>query len=106
MKYNIQAPFNISDEDKLAIEAKLASLAKFNLSISSADVFFKEDDGTNPGDINAQIRLFLPGPDIYAESFHSQAITAFNNTFSAVKKQVVKLNERRNDHRTEIREIL
>ena len=100
MKYNIEAPFNLSEKDRLGIESKLESLEKFNLGITSADIFFKEDDGTNPGDIHSQVRLYLPGPTIFAESFHHQAITAFSNTFDAIKKQVLKLNDKRNDHRS------
>ncbi len=106
MKYNIEAPFTISDDDRSSIESKLESLEKFNLGITSADIFFKEDDGTNPGDIHSQVRLYLPGPDIFAESFNQQAIVAFNNTFDAVKRQVVKLNDKRNDHRSEIKEMI
>jgi len=99
MKYNIEAPFTISDEDRSTMESKLESLEKFNLGITSADIFFKEDDGSNPGDIHSQVRVYLPGPDIFAESFHQQAIVAFGNTFDAVKRQALKLKDKRNEHR-------
>jgi ribosomal subunit interface protein len=105
MKYNIEAPFNFSEKDKSIIEQKLDSLSKFNIGATAADIFFKEKDGTNVGDIHSEIRLYIKGTDIFAESYDSQAIVAFNHTFDAVKRQVIKLKEKRKDHHSDIKNI-
>lgn len=105
MKIIIEAGFKLSEKDEKAIQEKLKSLQRFESRMSEITVFFKEDDGTKEKGILAQIRIRVPGKDIFVADSETGAMVAFGKAFETAKRQVKKRRERLNDHQSEVRDI-
>lgn len=99
MTTTIQAPFKINGKDESSIRDRIGKLDKYNAKISQVNVYFKEDDGTRDGVIKAQIRVFLPGPDIFVSKEAPQVMKAFGEAFEIVRRELrQKVDKRAEDH--------
>jgi ribosomal subunit interface protein len=105
MNTTIECPFTLSETDKDYINDKIDGLSKYEGRITQVNVYFKKDDGKVPGGILSEIRIMVPGSDVFAEDVKEKAITAFNGAFAAVKRQLKKRRNQLNDHRSEIKVI-
>ena len=105
MTTTIEAPFTISDMDRKVMESKISDLQKYEERITQVNIFFKKDDGNIPEAILAEIRIRVPGADLFAENKDGVAIKAFSQAFNAVKRQVKKRRSQMNDHRSDLKEI-
>lgn len=90
MNILIEAPFDISDTNKKAIEEQAKDLAKYNQGITNIDVFFKEDDGVKSDVILAEIQLRLPGPEIFASETDENYMKAYSLALSKAERQLRK----------------
>ncbi len=105
MTTTIECPFNLSTENQSHIEQHINNLTKYEKRITQCNVFFKEDDGNTPNDISIQIRLRVPGEDIFVQDADPQAMTAFSKAYKSLKRQVKKRRDILNDHQSPIREL-
>jgi len=105
MKTTIEAPFQLSDNFRGKLEVKCKSLAQYNKSITQVNVFFKEDDGQGNNDVLAEIRVRVPGSDLFASNADDNATRAFSKAYDSVKRQVRKRKDMVKDHYSEVKEI-
>lgn len=93
MTIEIQGPFKPSESLNTRITEKLEGLHKYFDKITEANVYFREDDGPDGSDKKAEIRLMIPGNDLYAEAHTDAYETAFPAAFDKVKRQLRKHKE-------------
>ena len=91
MEYRIQFVRIEASEtaEQLAIE-KLDKLGSKYNDIISAQVFFKEEKGSNGKGKICDIRLSLPGPQIFASSDEDSLEAAVAETISDLDRQLAK----------------
>ncbi len=94
MKIQIEAPWEVNDYTKSVIEDKLQRLGKFNDKIYRADVFLKTGDGIKPNDKIMEVRLHVPGPDIFAESTSDTFERTASEISDKLKVQILKRKEK------------
>lgn len=99
MKVIIEAPFTIGEEMDKDIQGKISNLAKYEDKISQANVSFKLNDGKIPNAVLAQIRLHIPGNDLFASESAEQAMGAFHLCANQIKTQLLKRKDINKDHR-------
>ncbi len=105
MQTTIEAPFTLSDADRELINSKIEDLIKYEKRMTQVNVFFKKNDGNTSNGILAEIRVRVPGSDVFAENTAHDAIKAFSEAYNAVKRQIKDRREQINDHRSEVKEI-
>lgn len=105
MTTTIESPFTLSDMDKKVIEGKINDLEKFESRMTQVNVYFKEDDGVGAEVVLAEIRVRVPGADVFAENTDESAMKAFNLAYNAVKRQVKERRSKMNDHHFNLKEI-
>ena len=101
----IETPFTISESDKAMMESRINDLNKYESRITQVNVFFKKDDGSNMDDVSAEIRIRVPGNDIFVGHSDRDALVAFSKAYSSAKRQVKKRRDMLNDHHSNVREI-
>lgn len=91
MEYTIQFVRTESSEtaEQLAIE-KLEKLEAKYSEIISAQVFFKEEKGSNGKGKICDIRLSLPGPRVFASSDEDSYEAAVAETIRDLDRQLAK----------------
>lgn len=106
MQITIEAPFTLTPEKREFMENKINSLEKkYSLGITQANVFFKLDDGNNPKDVLAEIRLRISGSDIFVGNTDEGDERAFAGAFTSIKRQAKKVKDKRNDHQSPVKEM-
>ena len=105
MTTTIEAPFTLRDTEREYIEQKISSLQKFEARMTQVNVYFKKDDGKVPNGILAEIRVRVPGKDVFADSTNGDAMKAFTETYNVIKRQVKKRRDQLNNHQSEVKEI-
>ncbi|WP_034925150.1 HPF/RaiA family ribosome-associated protein [Gillisia sp. CAL575] len=66
--------------------------------IIRADVFFKKQDGMEPKGFICNIKLSVPGPQVFAESNESSFEAAMAETVSDLDRQLSKRKAQMNTH--------
>jgi ribosome hibernation promoting factor len=95
MKIQIQAPWEVNDYTKSVIEEKLHRLDKFSDEIIRADVFLKMGDNIKPNDKIMEVRLHVPGPDIFAEANTDTFEKSVSEVSDKLRVQLLKRKEKR-----------
>ena len=73
------------------IKEKLAKLEQFHDSILSSEVFLRlEHDGENRENKHVEIRLHVPGPDLFAKRRGKSFEEAVISTVEALRSQVTR----------------
>lgn len=103
MKVIIEAPFDLSDKDRKTIEDKIKGLEKYDDRMTEVTTFFKMDDGKTPGDVLAEIRVRVPGSDLFAAESESDSMKAFGSVYQNIKRQIKKRRDKLNDHQSDVR---
>jgi putative sigma-54 modulation protein len=76
------------------INEKLAKLSQFHDSILSGEVFLRlEHDGENRENKHVEIRLSVPGPDVFAKRQGRTFEEAVISTVEALRNQVTRKAE-------------
>ena len=66
--------------------------------IIRADVFFKKQDGMDPKGFICNIKLSVPGPQVFAESNETSFEAAMAETVSDLDRQLSKRKAQMNTH--------
>jgi len=106
MNYTIEAPFTLSESQRATVDEKLNKLTVYNNDITNIDVYFKEADGKIPGEVECEIRVFLPGNDIFVQHKESSLLKAFSSTYDSVKRQAKKVKDKQHDKQAPINEMI
>jgi len=95
MKIQIEAPWEVNDYTRGVIEEKLEKLDKFSEENIRADVFLKKGDNIKPNDKIMEVRLHVPGPDLFAEANGDSFEKTASEISDKLKRQLVKRKEKR-----------
>jgi putative sigma-54 modulation protein len=95
MKIQIEAPWQVNDYTKSVIEEKLQKLDKFSDEIIRADVYLKMGDNVQPNGKIMEVRLHVPGPDIFAEASSETFEKTVSEISEKLRRQLKKRKEKR-----------
>lgn len=98
MQITIHQSGDLLDSTKEVINEKLAKLETFYDRIERADVHIKQDDGQVANGYTVQVRLAVPGPDLFAENTDQSIKRAIADVAEALRRQIKKHKEK-NDER-------
>lgn len=106
MQVTIEAPYTLLPEKRSYIEEKIQEIqTKYSLGITQANVYFKLDDGNNHKDVLAEIRLRIPGKDLFVGNTDEGDDRAFAGAYDSIKRQAKKEKDKRNEHQSPVREM-
>ena len=105
MNILIESPFALSEKDKETINTRINYLTKYESRITQVNVFFKTGDGKNPKAVTAEIKILVPGNDLFSERSDEDAIKAFSSAYSSIKRQVKQRRNKLNDHKSPVKKI-
>lgn len=105
MNITTEAPFQMADSDREEILQRLDDLTTYETRMTQVNVYFKEGDGYKHGGILAEIRVRLPGSDVFAEKTDQDAMTAFRKAHDTIKRQLKKRRDQLNDHQSAVKTI-
>jgi len=105
MTTTIEAPFTLADKDRKTIKDKINDLKKYESRMTQINVFFKADDGNLPDAILAQIRIRVPGKDVFVENSEQDAMQAFGSAYDSAKRQLKKRRDILNDQQSPVKEL-
>lgn len=97
MNYTVEVPFNLSETQKTTIENKINKLSTYNSDITNVDIYFKASDSHIKGEVIAEIRVFLPGPDLFTQNKQDNLLKAFNAAYDSIKRQAIERKNRWRD---------
>jgi len=100
MKKTIE-PVNIEASDELIelINEVFDELPKYYDRITSADIYLKSHNGKSGVENEVEVKVFLPGREVFASAKADGFEEASNKVFSKLKRQLVdakELDRRRN----------
>ena len=95
MKIQIEAPWEVNDYTRGIIDEKLQKLDKFSDEIIRADVYMKTGDSVKPNDKIMEVRLHVPGPDIFAEATSDSFEKTVTEISNKLRVQLLKRKEKR-----------
>ena len=73
-------------------------LITYNDQITSADIYLKVHDEKATEKSEVQIKVFVPGHEIFADAMGEHFTEAAHNVFQKVKRQLRKAKEQDKDH--------
>ena len=98
MQLIIHKSSELSQNAITVIKDKVAKLETFYDRIERAEVFLNEDDGSTTDGHTVEIRLAVPGNDLYADHTADSVEKAVANVTEALRRQIKKHKEKLNDH--------
>jgi ribosomal subunit interface protein len=105
MNVLIEAPFDITNNNKKAIEEQTKELSVYNQGITNVDIYFREDDGNESDVILAQVQVRLPGPEVFASETDQNYMKAFSLALNKVERQLRKRKSMNQDRHNPIPDI-
>ncbi len=102
MNYTLEAPFQLSEDQKSTIAKKLEKLNNFNSDITKIDVYFKESDSNVKGEVVAEIRAFIPGHDLFTQNKADKLLKAFSAAYESIKRQAIEQKNKWRDKKVSI----
>jgi len=99
MKIQIHAPWEVNPYFTGLIQKKVAKLYTFYERIERADVYLKNREGEAINDKSVEIRLAIPGNDLFAEDRSDTVEKAFGGAIEKVRRQLVRQKEKWTEHR-------
>jgi len=105
MNIIIESSFALSAKDKESIKTKINYLRKYESRIIQVNVFFKTVGGSTPNTVLSEIRILVPGNDLFAERSDTDAVKAFSSAYSSIKRRVKQRRKRLNDHKSPIKAL-
>lgn len=104
MKTKIQTVHFRADQKLLSyLEKKTSKLEKYFDHIVDIEVFMKLDNGRSKiKDKVVEIRVNIPGNDIFAEENHKTFEESIDFAVDAIQKQLVKIKEKLKEERKRI----
>lgn len=99
MKLQVHAPWEVNDYTHTIIKEKIHKLQTFYKRIERADIYLKKGDGDSSlKDKSVEIRLAVPGPDLFAkenaETLEKAIAAVTDKLAKQLKKHKAKLSGR------------
>lgn len=94
MKINIQAPWEINSYLNQVIHDKIEKLSTINDRILHADIFLKKGVNVGIEDKLIEVRLRVPGPEIFAHAYSDTYEKAVAAVAEKLRRQLVKKKEK------------
>ena len=98
MQITIHKSSELLESTVAVINEKLNKLETYYDRIERADVYVKEDDGTTTNGHKVEVRLAIPGNDLYAEVSDPSIKRAIADVAEALRRQIKKHKEKQQDH--------
>ncbi|NJC26393.1 ribosome hibernation-promoting factor, HPF/YfiA family [Neolewinella antarctica] len=98
MQITIQQSSDLLDSTIEVIHEKLNKLETYYDRIERADVYIKEDDGTAANGYKVEVRLAIPGNDLFAENSNQSIKKGIADVAEALRRQIKKHKEKEQDH--------
>ncbi|MTB51495.1 ribosome-associated translation inhibitor RaiA [Lewinella sp. W8] len=98
MQITIHKSGELSGNAKRVINEKLEKLETFYDRIERAEVFIKEDDGTAAKGHKVEVRLAIPGNDLFAEHTDESIERGIAEVAEALRRQIRKHKEKNANH--------
>ena len=95
MEIQIEAPWKVKSYLENLIKKKLMKLVTFNDRLIKAEVYLKSGDNIAPEDKVAEVKISMPGPDVFAESSASSHEKAIAECAEKLRRQIIKRKEKR-----------
>ena len=86
--------FNADSKLESLIESKVQKLNKFH-DILNAEVFLRVENVQNRENKIAEIRLYVPGADLFAKKQSDSFEKSTDESVEALRKQIIKLKEKK-----------
>ena len=90
MTININTALSIQDMTRDFIRDKVGKLETYYDRIERADVFIKKGAGSGVEDVSVEIRLAVPGPDLFAEETSDSLEKAVPSVVDKLARQIRK----------------
>lgn len=94
MQINIQAPWEVNEVIKQLIEDKIAKLYDLDDRIIRADIFMKTGDNSGVDDKQVDLRLRIPGPELFATANADSFEKAISDVTDKLRRQIIKKKEK------------
>lgn len=94
MQITIHKSGELLDSTKEVINEKIQKLETFYDRIERADVYIKEDDGNTANGYKVEVRLAVPGNDLFAEAENTGIKRAIADVTEALRRQIKKHKEK------------
>ena len=106
MQVTIEAPFTVIPEKREYIENKVKDLnTKYSIGITQGNVFFKLDEGKTPNNVLAEIRLRIPGNDLFVGQADKDDVKAFASAYDSIKRLAKREKDKRNEHQSPVKKM-
>ncbi len=100
MQITIHKSGELLESTKQVIHEKVNKLETFYDRIERADVYIKEDDGTTANGHKVEVRLAIPGNDLFAEYTDQSIKRAIAEVAEALRRQIRKHKEKNQERNT------
>ncbi|MEM9929120.1 MAG: ribosome-associated translation inhibitor RaiA [Bacteroidota bacterium] len=100
MQITIHKSGELLESTKQVITEKVNKLETFYDRIERADVYIKEDDGNTANGHKVEVRLAIPGNDLFAEYTDPSIKRAIADVTEALRRQIKKHKEKNQDRQT------
>ena len=97
MQITIHKSSDLAESTKSVIREKVEKLETYYDRIERADVYVNEGDGTGANSHTVEVRLAVPGPDLYAEYTDESVERAIADVTEALRRQIKKHKEKLQD---------
>ena len=95
MEINIQSVgFKADAKLKEFTKSKITKLVHFSDNIVGAHVFFKVENTQNDENKTVEIKLDIPGKDLFAKKTEKSFEEGVDNVVEALRKQLIKIKEK------------
>lgn len=101
MQITIHKSGELLESTKQVINEKITKLETFYDRIERADVYIKDGDGKSANGHTVEVRLAIPGNDLFAEYTDPSIKRAIADVTEALRRQIKKHKEKNNEHNVE-----
>ena len=98
MQVNINKSSELSDLTISVITEKVTKLETYYDRIERAEVYIKEDDGSTTNGHTVEIRLAIPGNDLFATNTDESIERATAEVTEALRRQLRKHKQKHSTH--------
>lgn len=98
MQITIHKSADLLESTIAVINEKLNKLETYYDRIERADVYVKEDDGNAANGHKVEVRLAIPGNDLFAEHTDPSVKRAMADVAEALRRQIKKHKEKEQNH--------
>jgi len=98
MHITIHKSGDLIESTKEVINDKINKLETYYDRIERADVYIKGDDGSTANGYKVEVRLAIPGNDLFAEAENTGIKRGIADVTEALRRQIKKHKEKTNGH--------